>query len=90
MGAELARIVTGAVDQGGFPPAQELRPHQIQARRIDDPAVMADHMAGQDMTDMTAMMGGSMSPGMMDPDASGTPWSRHELHHPSTTPEVAE
>ena len=56
----------------------------------DCPAVMADHMAGQDMTDMTAMMGGSMSPGMMDPDASGTPWSRHELHHPSTTPEVAE
>ncbi len=71
----------------------------------DCPAVMADHMAGQDMTDMTSMMGGSMmgpgmmggamgpgmmGPGMMGPDAWGMPWGRHELHHPSTTPGVTK
>ncbi len=66
----------------------------------DCPAVMADHMAGQDMTDMTSMMGGSMmggamtggaiGPGMMGPDAWGMPWGLHELHHPSTTPGVTK
>jgi len=61
----------------------------------DCPAVMAGHMTGQDMTGMTSMMGGSMmggsmGPEMMGPDASGMPWSRHELHHPSTTPEVTQ
>ncbi len=61
----------------------------------DCPAVMADHMAGQDMTDMSSMMGGAMGPGMMGPgmmgpDAWGMPWGLHELHHPSTTPGVAK
>ena len=71
-----------------------------EASGTDCPAVMVDHMSGQDMTGMTSMMGGSMmgdsimggsmGPGMMDPDASGMPWSQHELHHPSTTPEVTK
>ena len=41
MGAEVARVGAGAVDQGGLPAAQELRAHQLEARRIDHPAVMA-------------------------------------------------
>ena len=42
MGAEIARVVAGAVDQCGLAAAQELHPHQVHAGRADDPAVMTD------------------------------------------------
>ena len=43
MGAQLAGVVAGSVDQGGFSTAQELRPHQIHAGRGNDAAIVADH-----------------------------------------------
>jgi len=43
MGAEVAGIVASTIDQGGFSTAQELRSHEIHARRTNDPAVMAEH-----------------------------------------------
>ena len=40
MVAEIARVVAGAVDQSRFAAAQELQAHQVQAGRVDDPAVV--------------------------------------------------
>jgi hypothetical protein len=64
----------------------------------DCTAVMSEHMAGQDFTDMTSMMGGSMmgelgspmGPDMMGSGTSSMPGSQHELHHPKASPEASE
>lgn len=66
--------------------------HDAATPRGDLAALMADHMAGYDMS---AMLSGSMmgagspfGPGMMrGPAASFMPGSQHELHHPATTPD---
>ena len=42
MRAQIASIVTGAVDQCGLSAPQELHPHEVHAGRADDPAVMRD------------------------------------------------
>jgi hypothetical protein len=41
--AEIARIVAGAVNEGRFPAAQKLHPHEIQARVLDNTAIVTDH-----------------------------------------------
>src|SRR5215472_14042113 len=42
MAAQLAGVVAGAVDERGLAPPQELQPHDIQAGRDNDTAVMAN------------------------------------------------
>ena len=75
-----------------------------EAASTDCTAVMSEHMAGQDMTNMMgdsmmgdSMMGGSMlgEPGSpMGPDMMGSgtsmPGSQHDLHHPKASPEASE
>ena len=61
----------------------------------DCSAVMAEHMAGQDIADMMggSMMGGSMMGGSMMGGAappSFMPGPQHDRHHPQVSPEVAE
>jgi hypothetical protein len=74
-----------------------------EAASTDCTAVMSEHMAGQDITDMMSMMGGSMmggsmmgelgspmGPDMMGSGTSSMPGSQHELHHPKASPEASE
>jgi hypothetical protein len=42
MGGNIAGIIGRTVDQGGLAPAQELLAHQVEARRVDNPANVAD------------------------------------------------
>jgi hypothetical protein len=43
MGGQLAGVVAGTIDEGGFSTAHELTPHKIHAWRTNDPSIMADH-----------------------------------------------
>lgn len=69
-----------------------------EAASTDCTAVMSEHMAGQDITNMMSMMGGSMmgelgspmGPDMMGSGTSPMPGSQHELHHPKASPEASE
>jgi hypothetical protein len=74
-----------------------------EAASTDCTAVMSEHMAGQDITNMMSMMGGSMmggsmmgelgspmGPDMMGSGTSSMPGSQHELHHPKASPEASE
>ena len=40
MFAEIARVVAGAIDKGGFSAAKERHPHQIDAGQRDNAAVV--------------------------------------------------
>lgn len=57
------------------------------ASTSDCAADMAEHMAGQDMTDMLSMMGGSMMGGAAH---SFMPGAQHECVHPQVSPKGAE
>jgi hypothetical protein len=74
-----------------------------EAASTDCTAVMSEHMAGQDITNMMSMMGGSMmggsmmgelgspmGPDMMGSGTSSMLGSQHELHHPKASPEASE
>jgi len=68
-----------------------------EAASTDCTAVMSEHMAGQDMTNVMgdSMMGDSMMGDSMMGDSmmgSGTsmPGSQHDLHHPKASPEASE
>jgi hypothetical protein len=74
-----------------------------EAASTDCTAVMSEHMAGQDITNMMSMMGGGsmmggsmmgelgspMGADMMGSDTT-MPGSLHELHHPKASPEASE
>ena len=42
MRAQIASVVTSAIDQRGLAAPQELHPHEVDAGRADDAAVMRD------------------------------------------------
>ena len=70
MGAKVAGVVASSVDQSGFSTAQELRPHQIHARRGNHAPVMADHTL--------AVENRQFKPGVIGPIA-GCPYDRFDL-----------
>jgi len=63
MRAQIARVVAGAVDQGRLAAPQELHPHEVDAGRADDAAVMRDvALAVEDW---------QLQPGIIRPVAGG-------------------
>ena len=58
-----------------------------EAASTDCTAVMSEHMAGQDMTNM---MGDSMMGDSMMGSGTSMPGSQHDLHHPKASPEASE
>ena len=58
-----------------------------EAASTDCTAVMSEHMAGQDMTNV---MGDSMMGDSMMGSGTSMPGSQHDLHHPKASPEASE